>query len=281
MGYSNMGWKPTSPRRGFENHPNLLANRSLLRGVKEDFGRFGVYGGSWNTNSGNVIVRGLKHALLLASAGVLLHVLVLDPLSARYKRSQFEQILFSNWLNHHRQLINPLLQLAREQNNPYKFDLQPDGLHLCVVKSSDFVYQGTFHGGDAVVNLFYERDHGYQHFAVENGTLYVDRRDKRYYVLNNWAVIYASLESNVEMQSEVLALFHWDSAKLDAIIQQMQLLGIAEVMIDSKRILRIKLNATSFGTYWVLVSNSPLKFPEHLKYTRLSDQAIWYHEKVR
>ena len=30
---------------------------------------------------------------------------------------------------------------------------------------SDFVYQGTFHGGDAVVNLFYERDHGYQHFG--------------------------------------------------------------------------------------------------------------------
>ncbi len=276
-----MGWKPTSPRRGFDNHPDLLANRSLRRGVKEDVGRFGVYGGSWKTNSGNAIVRGLRHALLLASAGVLLHVLILDPLSAAHARSQFEQILFRDWLTRHRELVNPLLQLSRDPNNPYQFDLSPDGLRLCVVKSNDFVYQGTFHGGDAVVNLMQKNDQGYQHFAVEGGTLYVDRKDKRYYVLNNWAVIYGNQSPDSVIQVDLLSLFHWDRAKLNKLQQQMESFGIDRVTIDTKRILRIKLRPTEFGNYWVLISNQPLKFPEHLKHTRLSDQAIWYHEKTR
>ena len=73
----------------------------------------------------------------------------------------------------------------------------------------------------------------------------------------------------------MLALFHWDSAKLDAIIQQMQLLGIAEVMIDSNSPDKTKCN--KLWNLLGVVSNSPL-FPEHL-IPGFQDQAIWYHER--
>ena len=278
MGYMGFGMKKENytrkPHKAFEKYKDLYEQKTIRSGACITKGAFYISGSGWIDVREKKWLKITKAAFIFTIALIVIYVLAIDPYIKKIQRQQFEQTYFEGFYQTGKERIQKLAVMYKPLPHVYKMELSFYGQLSVVVKSDDFVFKHNREGGDNIINLAdYSHYPKYQDFSVENGVLFVDRTDKRYYVLDHWAIFYDGDINTDEHADAILSVLKLKRSELEELICDLQDLGLRELQIDDRKRLHLTMNLYAYGTYEVIVRDGVVK--AGTPRTQLDDNVFW------
>ncbi len=263
------------PRKAFENYKELTKEDSIRSHSRLDRDSYGIYSGNFESTSGSKFRRMIKLFFLVPLLFAVIYFLAYRPISYYFKKKNFESEFFPRLYSQNINEFEQILDFSKSLSAAHKFELKRHGSIFFVVKTPNYIYHEALPEQDHFLKLKEPWSENYQDLSIENNVLYVNRVDRKYYVLNDWAVSYEGSLSDTLSMDKILPLIFVNRKLVADCKENLERTGVREFILSEKGNLRLVLSKTTYGTYEIITSRNPPDLKSYLVSGQLAENVYW------